>query len=208
MTIVYLCLMPATNLLKAFERDGRRLRSLTSQTIIVDAMMKLIQKGTLEPTAQEVADAAGIGIRTVFRHLQDKESLFLKMDERVKDSYDRAIIKISPEGGLSQRIRDLFEKEAKLYEAYLQFIRATLANKWKYKTLQDNYEKNQINLKSLMYKWLPEIKELDVSMQIYLTSINSTGYWIELRENQMLSAEEAKQLKVRVFEDALLRKKA
>jgi hypothetical protein len=55
-----------------------------------------------------------------------------------------------------------------------------------------------------MYKWLPEVKELDVSMQIYLTSINSTGYWIELRENQMLSAEEAKQLKVRVFEDALL----
>ena len=90
----------------------------------------------------------------------------------------------------------------------MQFIRATLANKWKYKTLQDNYEKNQINLKSLMYKWLPEVKELDVSMQIYLTSINSTGYWIELRENQMLSAEEAKELKVRVFEDALLGKKA
>ena len=97
MTIVYLCLMPATNLLKAFERDGRRLRSLTSQTIIVDAMMKLIQKGTLEPTAQEVADEAGIGIRTVFRHFQDKETLFIKMDERVKDSNDRTFIKIRPE---------------------------------------------------------------------------------------------------------------
>jgi len=126
------------------------------------------------------------------------------MDERVKDSNDRTFIKIRPEGDLSQRTRGLFELESKMYETYLQFIRATLANKWKYKTLQDNYENNQINLKSLMYKWLPEVNKLDASMQIYLTSINSTGYWIELRENQMLSAEEAKQLKVRVFEDALL----
>ena len=204
MTIVYLCLMTATNSLKTFENDGRRLRSLTSQTIIVDAMMNLIQKGILEPTAQEVADEAGIGIRTVFRHFQDKETLFIKMDERVKDSNDRTFIKILPEGDLSQRTRGLFELEAKMYETYLQFIRATLANKWKYKTLQDNYENNQIKVKSLMYKWLPEVNKLDASMQIYLTSINSTGYWIELRENQMLSAEEAKQLKVRVFEDALL----
>jgi len=199
--------MPATDSLKAFEKDGRRLRSLTSQTIIVDAMMNLIQKGILEPTAQEVADEAGIGIRTVFRHFQDKETLFIKMDERVKDSNDKTFIKTHPEGNLSQRIRGLFELEAKMYETFLQFIRATLANKWKYKTLQDNYENNQIILKSLMYKWLPEVNELDVSMQIYLTSINSTGYWIELRENQMLSAKEAKNLKIRVFEDALLEKK-
>ena len=40
---------------------------------------------------------------------------------------------------------------------------------------------------------------LDNSLQILLNSMNSVGYWIELRENQMLSAKEATKLKVKNF---------
>jgi len=186
------------------KEDGRRLRSLTSQAVIIDAMMKLIKNGILEPTAQQVADEAGIGIRTVFRQIQDKETLFLLMDKRIKDFNDRGWMNTVPKGSLKSRIRDFIELEAKTYEDHLQFIRSTLANKWKYKTLQNNYERNQKNIKFLLYRWLPELSELEDLIQIFLTSINSTGYWIELRENQMLSVEEATELKIQAFERALL----
>lgn len=63
---------------KKLKNDGRKLRSIKSQNIIVDALMQLIKKGILEPTAQQVADAAGISIRTVFRQMEDMETLFLK----------------------------------------------------------------------------------------------------------------------------------
>ena len=89
MTIVYLCLMQNTKIQRNQKEDGRRLRSLASQALIVDAMMKLINKGILDPTAQQVADEAGIGIRTVFRQIQDKETLFLLMDKKVKDFNDQ-----------------------------------------------------------------------------------------------------------------------
>jgi AcrR family transcriptional regulator len=187
------------------KQDGRRLRSVTSQNIIVDAMMVLIQRGILEPTAQQVADEAGIGIRTVFRQLQDKEKLFLKMDEKVRATLQETLKRAAnPQGNLEKRIEGLIELEAELFENNLQFLRATLANKWKYNTLQKNYDRNQRNIKSLLYTWIPELKNLSESKQILLTSVNSAGYWIELRENLVLSVTGAKNLKINVFQDALL----
>ena len=206
MTLVYICLMQNLQPKERSKQDGRRLRSLTSQNIIVDAMMTLIQRGILEPTAQQVADEAGIGIRTVFRQVQDKENLFLKMDEKVRARLQETLKRAAnPRGNLEERIEGLIELEAELFENNLQFLRATLANKWKYNTLQKNYERNQRNIKSLLYAWIPELENLSESQQILLTSVNSAGYWIELRENLVLSITGAKNLKINIFQDALLK---
>ena len=187
------------------EQDGRRLRSLTSQNIIVDAMIILVQRGILEPTAQQVADEAGIGIRTVFRQVQDKENLFSKMDEKVRADLQEILDRAAhPQGNLKERIEGLIELEAEIFEKNLQFLRATLANKWKYNTLQKNYERNQRNIKSLLYTWIPELNNLSESKQVLLTSVNTAGYWIELRENLKLSVTGAKKLKINVFQDVLL----
>ena len=205
MSVVYLCLMDNLQSKTRLEQDGRRLRSLTSQNIIVDAMIILVQRGILEPTAQQVADEAGIGIRTVFRQVQDKENLFSKMDEKVRADLQEILDRAAqPQGNLEERIEGLIELEAEIFEKNLQFLRATLANKWKYNTLQKNYERNQRNIKSLLYTWIPELNNLSESKQVLLTSINSAGYWIELRENLALSVAEAKNLKINVFQDALL----
>ena len=205
MTLVYICLMQNPHLKERSKQDGRRLRSVISQNIIVDAMMTLIQRGILEPTAQEVADEAGIGIRTVFRQIQDKENLFSKMDEKVRATLQETLKRATnPRGNLEERIEGLIELEAEIFENNLQFLRATLANKWKYNTLQKNYERNQRNIKSLLYSWIPELKNLSESQQTLLTSVNSAGYWIELRENLVLSVTGAKNLKINLFRDTLL----
>ena len=205
MSVVYLCLMNNLQSKTRLEQDGRRLRSLTSQNIIVDAMIILVQRGILEPTAQQVADEAGIGIRTVFRQVQDKENLFSKMDEKVRADLQEILDRAAhPQGNLKERIEGLIELEAEIFEKNLQFLRATLANKWKYNTLQKNYERNQRNIKSLLYTWIPELNNLSESKQVLLTSVNTAGYWIELRENLKLSVTEAKNLKINVFQDELL----
>jgi AcrR family transcriptional regulator len=205
MSVVYLCLMHNLQSKTRLEQDGRRLRSLTSQNIIVDAMIILVQRGILEPTAQQVADEAGIGIRTVFRQVQDKENLFSKMDEKVRADLQEILDRAAhPQGNLEERIEGLIELEAEIFEKNLQFLKATLANKWKYKTLQKNYERNQRNIKSFLYTWIPELNNLSESKQVLLTSVNTAGYWIELRENLKLSVTGAKKLKINVFQDALL----
>ena len=70
--------------------------------------------------------------------------------------------------------------------------------------LAEELQKKSKNLKALLYSWLPEVKEETKATQAFLTSINSTGYWIELRENQQLSVEDACALKIQAFENALL----
>ena len=202
MTIDYLCLMQSLKLITKYKADGRRQRSVNTQATIVDAMMILIKKGILEPTAQQVADEAGLGIRTVFRIVKDKETLFSRMDEKVRES-NQMLYQASPSGSLKDRIEGLMQIESKGYEANIEFIKATLANKWKYKTLEENYKKNQLLLKKLMFTWLPEISQLDSNLQEFLTAINSPNFWIELRENQTLSVEKAKKIKEAEFKKAL-----
>ena len=202
MTIDYLCLMQSLKLITKYKADGRRQRSVNTQATIVDAMMILIKKGILEPTAQQVADEAGLGIRTVFRIVKDKETLFSRMDEKVRES-NQMLYQTSPSGSLKDRIEGLMQIESKGYEVNIEFIKATLANKWKYKTLEENYKKNQLLLKKLMFTWLPEISQLDSNLQEFLTAINSPNFWIELRENQTLSVEKAKKIKEAEFKKAL-----
>ena len=92
--------------------DGRILRSQKSQAIILECFIKLINKGNYYPTADEVAKESGIAIRTVFRQIEDMETLLSKMNEKIKYSYKEMIDNTEPKGDLSERIKDLIILEA------------------------------------------------------------------------------------------------
>ena len=55
--------------------DGRLLRSERSRQLIITAIIELIDEGHLIPTAQQVAHRADVGIRSVFRHFDDMDSI-------------------------------------------------------------------------------------------------------------------------------------
>ena len=59
--------------------DGRRLRAERSRERIVDALLKLVQSGEMNPSAAMVAETARVSLRTVFRHFEEMESLYLEM---------------------------------------------------------------------------------------------------------------------------------
>ena len=64
--------------------DGRRLRSADSRRRIVAALMQLVEAGDLEPSAESVAEKAGVGLRSVFRHFKDMEGLRREMNAIVE----------------------------------------------------------------------------------------------------------------------------
>jgi AcrR family transcriptional regulator len=61
------------------ETDGRRRRSQDSRARIVAAMLELTRQGEVSPSATAVAERAGVGLRSVFRHFKDMESLYQEM---------------------------------------------------------------------------------------------------------------------------------
>ena len=56
--------------------DGRVNRSVATRKKIVNAVTELVYEGFLSPTAEQVSQRANIGLRTVFRHFDDMNSLY------------------------------------------------------------------------------------------------------------------------------------
>lgn len=56
--------------------DGRRARAERSREAVVDAILALLREGNDRPGAAEIAERAGVSLRSVFRHFDDLENLY------------------------------------------------------------------------------------------------------------------------------------
>ena len=65
---------PATD--KAASTDGRRQRSARSREKIIRAMWDLMLEGDMDPSGADIAERAGVGLRSVFRHFEDIDTLY------------------------------------------------------------------------------------------------------------------------------------
>lgn len=63
---------------KEFSRqtDGRVRRSARTRAAIVDAHVRLLRKGELRPSAKQIAQEAGVSVRTLWASFGDMEHLF------------------------------------------------------------------------------------------------------------------------------------
>ena len=101
---------------RAVSSDGRLRRGERSREAIVAALFELVGEGVLEPTAQQVAERARVGIRSVFRHFDDMDGLFATMDERLRADALPILREASSEGTLRERARALVDRRVRLFE--------------------------------------------------------------------------------------------
>jgi AcrR family transcriptional regulator len=64
------------------ETDGRRARAERNREAVVDAILELLREGNGQPGAAEIADRAGVSLRSVFRHFDDLDTLHAVAVER------------------------------------------------------------------------------------------------------------------------------
>ena len=185
--------------------DGRRLRSERSKQAIIDAMMDMISEGNLMPTARQVSERAGVGIRSVFRHFEDMENLFSLCDDARRQSYEEIFLSGNREGTLSERIVHSAEQHAKGYELHGNITRVTLAQRWRYKILRQNYARYQRGLRKDLENWLPEITHLDTTTREAIDAVASFEFWNRLREDQGLSKNSAINVVVEVLKGLIIK---
>lgn len=167
--------------------DGRLMRSERSRQQIIDATQELVNEGVLVPTAQNVADRAAVGIRTVFRHFADMEALFGTMDTQLRETYEDLFMGGDRAGSLSQRIQHAIERRATAYEKLSSLMLSTRAQMWRSPTLQKNYARNQRGLRKDLADWLPEMADLDTIKREAVDAAASFETWNRLRNHQGLS---------------------
>ena len=167
--------------------DGRRQRSERSQTAIIEAALALMDEGALVPTAQQIADRAGVGIRSFFRHFADMDSLFLAADEMLISSYE-ALFEVDDRAGtLSQRVARAIDLYGNAFEQLRPIILCTQSQLWRSPKLRENYAWHQKRLRKELELWLPEVAVLPKDRREALHAIASFDMWHRLREHQGLS---------------------
>ena len=167
--------------------DGRRQRSERSQTAIIEAALALMEEGTLVPTAQQIADRAGVGIRSFFRHFADMDSLFLAADEMLLDSYEALFQVADRDGSLSTRVSRAVELYGNAFDNLMQIILCTKALLWRFPKLKENYAWHQKRLRKELELWLPEVADLPKDRREAVHAVASFEMWHRLREHQGLS---------------------
>ena len=115
--------MASTEVISATQ-DGRLARSERTRWAIVDALRSLHHDGDLRPTANRVADRAGVSLRTVWQHFADLETLLVEAGRRDFEIASTYMTPIDARAALATRMAQLVEQRAGMYEALAPVWRA------------------------------------------------------------------------------------
>jgi TetR/AcrR family transcriptional regulator of autoinduction and epiphytic fitness len=107
--------------------DGRLSRTVRSRLAICEACLDLVQEGTLQPSADEIAARAGVSRRSVFNHFADLAELYDAVVEVGMQRCEPLLEKISDDAPVHDRVKRLIEVRAKFLEATSSFARALTA---------------------------------------------------------------------------------
>ena len=162
-------------------------------------MLQLVEEGVLVPTAQQVSQRAGVGIRSVFRHFSDMEGLFATADAKIRDQYQELFAGGDREGSLEERIQHAVEQRALAYEASANHMLTTKAQLWRYPVLRVQYARTQRQLRKDLDDWLPELKALAAPEREMVDAITSFENWNRLREYQGLNRKASIELTIQLL---------
>jgi AcrR family transcriptional regulator len=134
--------------------DGRRRRSEQSRDRIIAAMMALVAEGHLNPSAENVAARAEVGLRSVFRHFKDMESLYAEMSLRLARHYEPAL---APFASVEWRgkLDEMIVRRTGIYEQLLPFKRAADAHRHESPTIDANQKAMSRVLRERLAQILP-----------------------------------------------------
>jgi AcrR family transcriptional regulator len=171
--------------------DGRVRRGERSGQAIVEALVGLVGEGILEPTAQQVAARAGVGIRTVFRRFSDMERLFAEMGARVQTEALPLLLGGRPRGDLRERAQALVGQRAAFFERIAPYKRSGNLKRWRSPFLRAGHARLVRGLRADLMRWLPELRRAPDDLVDALDLATSFEAWDRLRTEQRLGRERA-----------------
>jgi TetR/AcrR family transcriptional regulator, regulator of autoinduction and epiphytic fitness len=106
--------------------DGRTARSQRTRSAIVEALVSLLEDGELQPTANRIAERAGISLRLIYHHFGDLDSLFRAVAERELERIATLTEPVDPSLPLPDRVEAMVRQRSAILEAITPVRRASL----------------------------------------------------------------------------------
>jgi AcrR family transcriptional regulator len=183
--------------------DGRKDRGLENKKLIVQALIELIREGQISPTAEAVSERAGVGLRTVFRHFADMETLY----REIAQESEKAILKViaNPLQGdcWQDKLMHAVERRSDMFERLMPIQMATLVNLHQSDFLKMQQAHSVELQRQLLKAFLPASVVKDKLLFEALDLNLSIETWLRLRKDQKLSKAKAKQVMRRCVEQLI-----
>lgn len=96
--------------------DGRVARGERTRAAIVEAFLDLVSEGVASPRARQIADRAGVSVRTIFQHFADLETLRADVVAVQAERLRPYLAPLSAAGDLDDRVEELVLARADLFE--------------------------------------------------------------------------------------------
>ncbi len=172
--------------------DGRVQRGERNREAIVEALYRLVGEGDAEPTADRVAMRAGVGLRSVFRHFRDMESLYAALDQRLRAEVEPIVAESVPSGAVAARARAMVQRRARLFERIAPYKRSANRLRQRSPFLLAQHRVLVATLRQHLLRWLPELRAAPRERVDAIELATSFEAWDRLRGDQGLSAPRAR----------------
>lgn len=177
--------------LEAEIRDGRVRRGVRNRQSIVRALYQLIGEGEIQPTAEQVAERAGVRVRTVFRHFDDMAGLIGEVRNRLRAEVMPLLETPVDAGDVATRTRALVRARAAAFERMAPYRRSADVQRWRRPFLQAEHEDTTRELREQVFDALPELSGAAAETQAAFELVVSFEAWNRLRVDQHLDVERA-----------------
>lgn len=158
---------------------------------IVDAVYELMEAGEVLPTAELVAERAGVSARSVFRHFRDMDTLYGAIAERVADLLAPQLAAPVPDVPLRERIEHFVARRAEMFERVAPFRRAgTILHGRSEEIARTRRSFDEVARKDLL-AYLPELKDRPQPLGDAAELLTSFEAWDGMRRDRGLSPERA-----------------
>lgn len=183
--------------------DGRFERSRSSRAKIVAAMLSLVGDGDVQPSAAKVAETAKVGLRTVFRHFDDMDSLYREMSEVIEAKIRPTLLKPFEATDWRGRVRELAARRVAIFETILPYRISASLKRFQSTFLMQDYRRMLRLERESIEAILPEALLADaVQVNVLHVTLNFQC-WRLLRHDQELSVDKAQTVFLRLV-DAVL----
>jgi len=176
------------------QADGRRQRSQRSRERILRAYWELMLAGDMSPSAAAIAEHAGVGLRSVFRHFEDLDTLLRELMELCYDEVTPEFMKPLKSTNWKDQLVEVTERNVKIWERIIVPHTAGEIGRFKSQVLMDDYQRSRNLEISGIKAILPKDIDNYQNVLLALDAAMSFSTMRRLREDRKLSISEVKQV--------------
>ena len=180
-------LSPASTATSPKQQDGRRSRTIETRKRIVSALIELVREGKVAPTAEDVSLRANVGLRSVFRHFDDMDTLYQEVDHELGAIVASMLQMTLKADTWQERLMENIKVRCQLYDTITPFLISGQVHRHTSALVDANLKRKVELERAILQHILPKALQEDKPRFDALLLMLSPEAWIRLRQEQGLS---------------------